>query len=109
MPIIAVVVYCLPEPTCDTSRNSPASIRRSNSCRMLLYGVSPMPRAKAVSRIARAVVHSQSLEDMIACPCHSTLCLNRRLLHLVLAVFVGKGHDAVGLVSILCGQLAVPL
>src|ERR1700687_4304884 len=48
MRTIAVVVYRLPAPTWETSRNSPVSIRRSNSRRTWAYVVSPMPRASAV-------------------------------------------------------------
>src|ERR1700746_890290 len=33
----------------------------------------------------------RSLEDMIACPSHSTLVVNHRLFHLVLVVIVGEG------------------
>jgi hypothetical protein len=46
---------------------------------------------------------------MITRPRHCPLCLKRWLLQSALALFAGKGHDAVGLVPILCGQFAVPL
>jgi hypothetical protein len=46
---------------------------------------------------------------MIACPRHSTLGIDSCFLHLRFAVLAGKGHDAVGLVPILCGQFPVPL
>src|SRR5580658_1781923 len=55
------------------------------------------------------VLHSRSLEDMIARPCHGLLRLNVCLRHLVLPMLARLGDDAVRLMPVLCGQLAVPL
>src|SRR5208282_6192775 len=56
-----------------------------------------------------AVLHSRSLEDMIARPGHSLLRLHLWLPHLVLPTFARLYDDALRLIAILCGQLAVPL
>jgi hypothetical protein len=56
-----------------------------------------------------AVLHSRSLEDMIARPCHGPLRLNVWLRHLVSPMLACLCDDAVRLVPVLCGQLAVPL
>ncbi len=56
-----------------------------------------------------AVLHSRSLEDMIARPCHGLLRLNLWLRHLVLPMLARLCDDAVRLMPVLCGQLAVPL
>ena len=45
---------------------------------------------------------------MIARPCHGPLRLNLWLRHLVLPVFARLCDDAIRLVPVLCGQLAVP-
>jgi hypothetical protein len=56
-----------------------------------------------------AVLHCRSLEDMIARPCHCLLRLNLRLRRLVLPMLTRLCDNAVRLMPVLCGQLAVPL
>ena len=56
-----------------------------------------------------AVLHSRSLEDMIARPCHGLLRLNLWLRCLVLPMLARLCDDVVRLMPVRCGQLPVPL
>jgi hypothetical protein len=56
-----------------------------------------------------AVLHSRSLEDMIARPGHGPLRLHLWLPHMVLTMFARESDYTVRLMSILCCKLAVPL
>ena len=54
------------------------------------------------------VQHCGTLEEMIAGIGHSLLRDSVRFVNVALAMLPSFGHNPVGLVSILCGQLAVP-
>ena len=56
-----------------------------------------------------AVLHSRSLEDMIARPGHGPLRLHLRLPQMELTMFARLGDYEVRLMPILCGKFAVPL
>ena len=55
-----------------------------------------------------AILHSRSLENMIACPGYGPLRLHLRVMHSMLPVLTRLGDYVVSLMPILLGQLPVP-
>ena len=68
-----------------------------------------MPRASAVSKIARRSCTADRSKYVITCPSHSVLRLSLNLPRSLVTVLASTGHDPISLMSVLCGQVAVSL